>query len=141
MKLVCLILWSQATPGTTIVCRIILPPGKLDPASTRILAQAIRSLPRFLQLLLLLLCYDELPAEAAAELLALSPASVETGLAHALDCLHRKTARKVGCDDVQSALAYAIEHESFPEEQIRRVRASLERSFFDSPCTDEEEKI
>ena len=136
-----LILTSPTKPETLTEWQIIMPLGKIEPISPLTLSREIRSLPRFLQLLLLLLCYDGLSTPEAAEFLELSPASVKTGLAHALDLLRRKTERWLDCDDVQNALVYAIEHETFPAEQLRRVRTKLERSLFDSPCISEEETI
>ena len=122
------------------VC-LSLPLLCADTPSPEALSLEIRSLPRFLQLLLLLLCYDGLSPEEAGALLELSPASMRTGLARALDLLRSRTERWVDRDDVQNALAYAIEHETFPAEQIRRVRTRLEHSIIDSSCTYEDETI
>ena len=94
-----------------------------------------------MQLLLLLLCYDGLSAEEAAELLELTSASVQAGLAYALDLLRRQTERWVDRDDVQNAFAYAIEHESFPEEQIRRVRAKAERTIAERSGAAQEDRL
>ena len=122
-------------------CRIVLPLGKLESVSPETLARAIRSLPRFLQLLLLLLCYDGLSAEEAAELLELTSASVQAGLTYALDLLRRQTAHWVDRGDVQNAFAYAIEHERFPEEQVRRVRARTEQAIAELSGADWEDQM
>lgn len=108
--------------------RLFLPLSCTEALSPEKLSCAIRSLPRFLQVLLLLLCYDGLSAEEAAELLELTSASVQARLAYALDLLRRQAAHWVDRGDVQNAFAYAIEHKRFPEEQIRRVRARTEQA-------------
>lgn len=120
---------------------LFLPLSSTEAPTSEELSRAIRSLPRFLQLLLLLLCYDGLSSAEASELLDLSPDSVRTGLTYALDLLRNKTERWVDRDDVQNAFAFAIEHGSFPEEQVRRVCAKAEQTITELSDAVREDKI